>query len=137
MSDGLPVTNPGAGRTASPPADAVRRHLLASAEVKHRTAQYCAEDAARAAGLVAEAFRGDGRLLLCGNGGSAADCQHIAAEFVSSLNQRFVRRAFAAGALTTDSSFLTANARGSRTSASACRTTRPSTSRKRTSRWVT
>jgi len=44
---------------------------------------------------VAETFGGNGRLLLCGNGGSAA---------------RFVRRAFAAVALTTDTSFLTANA---------------------------
>jgi D-sedoheptulose 7-phosphate isomerase len=59
---------------------------------------------------VAETFRGNGRLLLCGNGGSAADCQHIAAEFLSCLNQRFVRRALAAVALTTDTSFLTANA---------------------------
>lgn len=94
----------------SPSAAAVRRHLLASAQVAQRTAERCAEDAARAAALVTLAFRGDGRLLLCGNGGSAADCQHIAAEFVSCLNQRFVRRALAAVALTTDTSFLTASA---------------------------
>jgi phosphoheptose isomerase len=110
VTDGPPLTDPGAGPTPGLPADAVRRHLLSSAEVKLRTAEHCADDAVLAAALVAEAFRGEGRLLLCGNGGSAADCQHIAAEFVSCLNQRFVRRAFAAVALTTDTSFLTANA---------------------------
>jgi len=46
--------------------------------------------------------------MLCGNGGSAADSQHIAAEFTSILSQKFERRALPAIALTTDSSFLTA-----------------------------
>jgi D-sedoheptulose 7-phosphate isomerase len=46
--------------------------------------------------------------MLCGNGGSAADCQHIAAELVSTLTQAFRRPALSAIALTTDSSFLTA-----------------------------
>src|SRR4029079_14310032 len=48
------------------------------------------------------------KLMLCGNGGSAADCQHIAAEFTSILTQTFDSRALPAIALTTDSSFLTA-----------------------------
>lgn len=46
--------------------------------------------------------------MLCGNGGSAADSQHIAAEFTSILSQKFERRALPAIALTTDTSFLTA-----------------------------
>jgi D-sedoheptulose 7-phosphate isomerase len=50
-------------------------------------------------------FRGGGKLLLCGNGGSAADAQHIAAEFVNRLC--FDRGALAAMALTTDTSVLT------------------------------
>src|SRR5262249_33678420 len=49
----------------------------------------------------------DGKLLLCGNGGSAADCQHIAAEFVSRFSRDLDRRALPAIALTTDTSFLT------------------------------
>lgn len=49
-----------------------------------------------------------GKILLCGNGGSAADCQHIAAEFVVRYEQK--RHALAAIALTTDTSILTAHA---------------------------
>ena len=65
----------------------------------------------RAAELIAAAFRTGGKLLLCGNGGSAADCQHMAAEFVSKLQKTDApRRALPALALTTDTSFLTAYA---------------------------
>lgn len=58
------------------------------------------------ADLVAKAFAGGGKLLIAGNGGSAADAQHLAAEFLS----RFVsdRRPLPAIALTTDTSVLTA-----------------------------
>jgi len=48
------------------------------------------------------------KLLLCGNGGSAADCQHIAAEFMIRLSHDVQRPAIPAIALTTDSSNLTA-----------------------------
>ncbi len=58
------------------------------------------------AGRVAQAIRGGGKLLLAGNGGSAADAQHIAAEFVGRF--RTERKALAAIALTTDTSALTA-----------------------------
>lgn len=60
----------------------------------------------RATEACAESLRRGGTLLLCGNGGSAADCQHIAAELVGRLQGE--RRALAAIALTTDSSALTA-----------------------------
>jgi D-sedoheptulose 7-phosphate isomerase len=50
-------------------------------------------------------FERGGKLLICGNGGSAADAQHLAAEFVNHL--RFDRRALPAIALTTDTSVLT------------------------------
>ncbi len=66
---------------------------------------------ATAAELIAAAFEKGGKLLLCGNGGSAADCQHMAAEFVSKLRKTDnPRRALPALALTTDTSFLTAYA---------------------------
>ena len=62
------------------------------------------------AGAVAQAcmqaLRAGGKLLFCGNGGSAADAQHLAAEFVSRFN--YDRPGLAAVALTTDSSVLTA-----------------------------
>ena len=48
--------------------------------------------------------------MLCGNGGSAADSQHLAAEFTSRLRVSMERPAIAAIALTTDTSFLTARA---------------------------
>ncbi|MGC9490380.1 MAG: D-sedoheptulose-7-phosphate isomerase [Thermovirgaceae bacterium] len=58
--------------------------------------------------LIAKAMRGGNKLLLCGNGGSAADCQHLAAEFVCRLRPQRERKALPALALTTDTSFLTA-----------------------------
>ena len=55
---------------------------------------------------IVECFRAGGKLMLCGNGGSAADAQHISTEFVSRL--LFDRAPLPALALTTDSSALTA-----------------------------
>jgi D-sedoheptulose 7-phosphate isomerase len=69
-----------------------------------------APDIVRAASVIAESFRRGGKLLLCGNGGSAADCQHVAAEFVNRLSKDRERRALPALALTTDTSCLTAYA---------------------------
>ena len=57
---------------------------------------------------IAETFRSEGKVLLCGNGGSAADCQHMATELVSQLTREFERPGLPAIALTTDTSFLTA-----------------------------
>lgn len=87
---------------------AVREHLLEAAQVQRLAAEECAPAIVRAAELVAESFRQGGKLLLCGNGGSAADCQHLATEFTSRLSAEFVRPALPALALTTDTSFLTA-----------------------------
>jgi phosphoheptose isomerase len=87
-----------------------RRHLLRSIEVKQAVAEQCTADITRAAMILIETLRGDGKILICGNGGSAADCQHISAEFTSVLSQDFVRPGLAAIALTTDTSFITANA---------------------------
>ncbi|MCF8038138.1 MAG: D-sedoheptulose 7-phosphate isomerase [Desulfohalobiaceae bacterium] len=59
-----------------------------------------------AAGVIAGKLEAGGKLLLCGNGGSAADAQHLAAEFVSRFQRE--RPSLAALALTTDTSVLTA-----------------------------
>ena len=66
----------------------------------------CTDDIQRAASLCADALRAGQKILICGNGGSAADAQHMAAELVG----RFIsdRKALAAIALTTDTSALTA-----------------------------
>ena len=86
----------------------IEGHLVQSAEIKRQTAVSCAGSIARAAEVIAGAFLSSGKLLLCGNGGSAADCQHMAAEFVSRFSKDLDRRALPAIALTTDTSFLTA-----------------------------
>jgi D-sedoheptulose 7-phosphate isomerase len=57
---------------------------------------------------IANCFRSNGKVLLCGNGGSAADCQHMAAELVGRLTHEKDRPGLPAIALTTDTSFLTA-----------------------------
>ena len=58
--------------------------------------------------LVREVWHADGSVFVCGNGGSAADSQHMAAEFCSQLSKEFVRPGLPSIALTTDTSFLTA-----------------------------
>ncbi len=68
----------------------------------------CTEVIEAAAELLTKTLQQGGKILLCGNGGSAADCQHIAAEFVVRYEKK--RNAMAAIALTTDSSILTAHA---------------------------
>jgi D-sedoheptulose 7-phosphate isomerase len=83
-------------------------HFHETLEAQRRTARDCVAAATGAADLIAEAFRNGGKLMLCGNGGSAADCQHVAAEFVSRLRRDFERPPLPAVALTTDTSFLTA-----------------------------
>lgn len=88
--------------------ESVRAYLLEAANVQRLAADECGPAIVRAAELVAESFRQGGKLLLCGNGGSAADCQHLATEFTSRLSAEFVRPALPALALTTDTSFLTA-----------------------------
>ncbi len=83
------------------------RHLLQeSAGVMNRAAAELCEDIAQAADWVAAAYRNDGRVLLFGNGGSAGDAQHLAAEWVGRLGPE--RPALPAIALTTNSSALTA-----------------------------
>jgi D-sedoheptulose 7-phosphate isomerase len=57
--------------------------------------------------LLIDTLKQGGKILLCGNGGSAADCQHIAAEFVVRYEKH--RQPLAAIALTTDTSILTAH----------------------------
>ena len=65
-----------------------------------------AEDVARAARLICDSMRNGGKLLVFGNGGSAADAQHIAAELAFRMGRE--RPALPALALTTDTSLLTA-----------------------------
>jgi D-sedoheptulose 7-phosphate isomerase len=65
-------------------------------------------DIASAAELLVTSLRDGGKILICGNGGSAADAQHLATEFVSTLTIDNPRPSIPAIALTTDTSLLTA-----------------------------
>lgn len=85
-----------------------RIYWASSAEVRDRTADQCLEVVVQASEAIASSLRKGGKLLICGNGGSAADSQHLAGEFVSVLDRRFQRPAMAAIALTTDTSIITA-----------------------------
>ena len=58
--------------------------------------------------LILTSFRNNGKILICGNGGSAADSQHLAAEFVSAFSRDLVRPGMPAIALTVDTSIITA-----------------------------
>ncbi len=83
----------------------VAGHFSASADLKSASAAVLAGPIAKAIGLMTECLRSGGKILACGNGGSAADAQHFAAEL---LNRFEVERPpLAAVALTTDTSTLT------------------------------
>jgi D-sedoheptulose 7-phosphate isomerase len=87
------------------PVERIRELARESVRVKERFFEERAEDVARAAELMIAALRSGRKILLFGNGGSAADAQHIAAELVN--RYRRSRPALAAIALTTDTSVLT------------------------------
>lgn len=82
--------------------------LRESSETKLKMLDACREDILKASDAIKTSFTSGGKLMLCGNGGSAADCQHIATEFVIRLSHDVQRPAFPAIALTTDTSNLTA-----------------------------
>jgi D-sedoheptulose 7-phosphate isomerase len=83
-------------------------YLDAAAALMGTLTTACLEDVLAAAAVLIDAFRDGHALLICGNGGSAADAQHLATEFVSALTLDHRRPAMRAIALTTDTSALTA-----------------------------
>jgi D-sedoheptulose 7-phosphate isomerase len=93
-------------RTDPTPAERVRALLEESARVKRAVAAEQAEPIARAAALLSDVFRAGGRVLLFGNGGSAADALHIAAEWCGRLGRE--RPALPALALGANPSEVTA-----------------------------
>ena len=83
-------------------------YLTETADTVRRVQDACLDDIAGAAALLIAALQAGGKLLICGNGGSAADAQHLATEFVSTLTIDNPRPSIPAIALTTDTSLLTA-----------------------------
>ena len=101
-----------AGRLVTIDAGAARaeadRYLGDAAGIFDRARHECLDEVVAAAAALTESLRAGGKLLICGNGGSAADAQHLATEFVSTLTLDRERPSIPAVALTTDTSLLTA-----------------------------
>ena len=84
----------------------IRGHFSVSVLTATATVEAIGERIAQAAAHAAQTLDNDGKILICGNGGSASDAQHFAAELVCRYERD--RRALGAIALTTDSAVLTA-----------------------------
>ncbi len=90
--------------------NSIQQHFENSIQVKKLVAKHCSDSIARAVTTISKALKEGQKILFCGNGGSAADAQHLAAEFVVRLSHDLQRPALPAIALTTDTSILTAGA---------------------------
>jgi D-sedoheptulose 7-phosphate isomerase len=84
----------------------IRAHFADSAQLKLAAADALAPAIARAAEVFTTCLLGDGKILACGNGGSAADAQHFAAEMIGRFERE--RPELPALSLSTDTSILTA-----------------------------
>lgn len=86
----------------------IKEHLHGSAETQKLVAEQLADQISKAADSCVNAIRKGGKIMFCGNGGSAADSQHLTTELVVRLSAELDRGALPALALTTDTSILTA-----------------------------
>lgn len=84
----------------------IQQQFFDSADLKYAAAEILAKPIADAVNAVVGCITSGGKVLACGNGGSASDAQHFAAEFIGRFERE--RPGLAAVALTTDSSILTA-----------------------------
>jgi len=82
--------------------------LYESADIKKKISESCINEIILAGEIIAECLKSGKKVMLCGNGGSAADSQHIAGEFIVRLTSKRNRNALPAIALTTDTSVITA-----------------------------
>ena len=88
------------------PEQLVRDHFSASTQTATATVEAIGDQIAQAATRAAQTLDNDGKILICGNGGSASDAQHFAAELVCRYERD--RKALGAIALTADTAVLTA-----------------------------
>ncbi len=84
----------------------IQQHFIDSADLKYQSAQALSKPIAQAVQAILACVTSGGKVLACGNGGSAADAQHFSAEFVGRYERE--RPELGAIALTTDSSVITA-----------------------------
>lgn len=94
--------------TSQNASEKLQRALVETRAMQEKLAASCLSKLSSIAELSAACLQSGGRLFFCGNGGSAAESQHLATEFVVRLSAHNDRQALAAIALTTDTSLLTA-----------------------------
>jgi len=87
----------------------IKKQLLESADIKKVLADEFVERINEIANKFIATFKSGRKIMFCGNGGSAADSQHMATELVVRLSSKLDRQALPAIALTTDTSILTAS----------------------------
>ena len=85
----------------------IKNQILESAKIKKEMVKIGVESIEKAAELLIESIKAGGKILWCGNGGSAADAQHLATELMGGMSDHD-RMPIPSIALTTDSSFITA-----------------------------
>ena len=85
----------------------IKEQILESISVKELTLDSCINDIGSAAEIMIASIRDGGKILWCGNGGSAADAQHLATELMGGMTSH-ERKPIPSLALTTDTSFITA-----------------------------
>jgi D-sedoheptulose 7-phosphate isomerase len=85
----------------------IKNQILESAKIKNEMVKFGVESIEKAAELLIESIKAGGKILWCGNGGSAADAQHLATELMGGMSDHD-RMPIPSIALTTDSSFITA-----------------------------
>ena len=85
----------------------IKNQILESAKIKNEMVKIGVESIEKAAELLIESIKAGGKILWCGNGGSAADAQHLATELMGGMSDHD-RMPIPSIALTTDSSFITA-----------------------------
>jgi D-sedoheptulose 7-phosphate isomerase len=86
----------------------IRKEIQESVELKERVKDELAEKMIEVGKALAECIKSGGKILLCGNGGSAADAQHFAGELVVRLTSDYTRTALPAITLSSDNFILTA-----------------------------
>ena len=84
----------------------IQQQFFDSADLKYAAAEVLSKPIANAVEAIVGCITAGGKVMVCGNGGSASDAQHFAAEFVGRFERE--RPGLAAMALTTDTSILTA-----------------------------
>jgi len=85
----------------------IKKNIKESIYIKKKIERF-SKEITDSVNLVTNTLKRDGRIFLCGNGGSAADAQHLAAEYLIRLKKNIKRRAFPAISLAMDTSTLTA-----------------------------